>query len=130
MSYPDSENSMPNVNQEMKIICVACPRGCQLRVNRQGETLLVSEHGCKRGIEYAQQEVNDPRRMVATTVRLQGGTHPLLPVYTASPFPKGQIRELLKELRGISLSAPIKTGAVVLKDALGTGIDILASRDM
>jgi CxxC motif-containing protein len=121
---------MPDANQEMKIICVACPRGCQLRVSRQGETLLVSQHGCKRGIEYAQQEVNDPRRMVATTVRLQGGVHPLLPVYTTSPFPKGQIRTLLKELRKISLSAPIKTGTIVLKDALGTGIDILASRDM
>ena len=112
------------------MICVACPKGCHLRVNKQGKTLLVSDQGCKRGDEYAQQELTDPRRMVATTVRIKHELHPLLPVYTSAPFPKGQIRCLLKELRKINLHTPIKMGEAVLKNALGTGIDIIASHDI
>ena len=118
------------MNEESKIICVACPKGCRLRINRQGETIVVSEQGCKRGEQYAVQEMTDPRRMIATTVRIHSNSHSLLPVYTSAPIPKGKIQYLLKELRNIDLFAPVKMGQVVLKDVLGTGIDVLASRDI
>ena len=118
------------MNKEIKIICVACPQGCRLRINYQGETIIVSEQGCKRGEKYALQEMTDPRRMVATTVRIKSNSHPLLPVYTSAPIPKGMILPLLKELRKINLNVPVKMGQVVLKDCLGTGVDMLASRDI
>jgi CxxC motif-containing protein len=51
-------------------------------------------------------------------------------VYTAIPFPKGKIKLLLKALQGIKLRAPVRMGQVILKNALGTGIDVLASRDL
>lgn len=114
----------------MDIICVACPKGCQLETRRSGEEILVSNEGCKRGQEYAVNEIHDPRRMVASTVRVQGGLHPLMPVHTALPFPKGQIKALLAALRGVELQAPVRVRQVVLSDSLGSGIDILASRDM
>jgi len=66
----------------------------------------------------------------ASTVRVENGLHPLVPVYTTEPFPKGKIEDLLKELRKVKLQAPVKLGQVVLKDALGTGIDVIASRDI
>ncbi len=118
------------MENEIKIICVACPKGCRLRVNRQGETWLVSNQGCKRGVDYAKQEITDPRRMIATTVRIEHPLYPLLPVYTSSPFPKDQIGSLLQELRKIHLNPPMKMGEVVYKNALGTGIDVIASRDI
>lgn len=68
--------------------------------------------------------------MVATTVRVAGGFHPLVPVYTAEPFPKGQIRNLLGMLRKVELQAPVTMAQTVLADALGTGIDVVASRDL
>jgi CxxC motif-containing protein len=68
--------------------------------------------------------------MVATTVRINGGRHRLLPVYTAAPFPKARIMDLLALLRSTQVQAPVKAGQVILKNALDTGISILASRDM
>jgi CxxC motif-containing protein len=119
---------MPEID---KVICITCPKGCRLDVTREGDTILkVDNCGCKRGEEYVKAELTDPRRMVATTVKIQGSLHPLLPVYTAKPFPKPRIRELLNALQQVELSAPVTMGAVVVKDALGTGIDILASREM
>jgi CxxC motif-containing protein len=114
-----------------KVICITCPKGCRLDVTREGDTILkVDNCGCKRGEEYVKAELTDPRRMVATTVKIKGGLHPLLPVYTASPFPKPRIRELLGALQEVELKTPVGMGEVVVKDALGTGIDILASREM
>ena len=113
-----------------EIICVACPKGCRLEARRENGEILVTNEGCKRGREYAVSEITDPRRMVATTVRVEKGSHPLLPVYTASPFPKDRITELLNTLRQVKIKSPVSVNQVVLADALGTGIDIIASRDL
>jgi len=115
---------------ESKIICITCPKGCTLEVTHDGKTVIRVKQGCKRGKEYAQRELADPRRMVATTVRIRGGVHPLLPVATAAPFPKPRIRELMDVLRQVEVEAPVEAGQTILRDALGTGIDIIASRRM
>jgi CxxC motif-containing protein len=105
--------------------------GCSLEVTHDGQTITkVGGEQCRRGREYAQAELTDPRRMVTTTARVKGGLHPLVPVYTAAPIPKPKIFDLLEELRKVELQAPVKAGQVVLADALGTGIDVLASRDL
>ncbi len=118
------------MQEKTKILCITCPKGCTLEVTREGQTVVEIKPGCKRGHEYANRELVDPRRMVASTVQVRQGIHPLLPVYTSAPFPKGQISALLAELRQLEVSAPVTMGAVVIEDALGTGVNILASRDM
>jgi CxxC motif-containing protein len=79
---------------------------------------------------FAVTELTDPRRMFATSVKVKGGIHPLAPVYTEKPVPKSLIFDIVKELRKIELEAPVRIGQVVLEDALGTGINIIASRDL
>lgn len=113
-----------------EIICVTCPKGCTLRVKHEGKEVLEVLDGCKRGEEYAICELQDPRRMVASTVRVEGGLHPLVPVYTRKAFPKHLIPELARSLRQVAVPAPVRINQVVLADALGTGIDVVASRDM
>jgi CxxC motif-containing protein len=122
---------MKNKNDKlMEIICVACPKGCRLEATRKDGEILVTKQGCKRGVEYAISEIRDPRRMVASTVRVDHALHPLVPVYTSAPFPKGKINELLAEIRKISLAAPVKMDQIIIENALGTGIDVIASRDL
>lgn len=120
------------MNQEeiTRLICITCPKGCTLEVHREGDTVVKVEQGCKRGHEYARRELVDPRRMISSTVRIKGGEHPLLPVYTSDAFPKPRIPELMTTLRKLDIKAPIRMNEIVLADALGTGINILASRDM
>jgi CxxC motif-containing protein len=113
------------------MICITCPVGCALEVTHDGSTITrVVGHSCKKGIDYAQTELTDPRRMLASTVRVRGGLHPLVPVCTAAPMPKPLIFDLLAELRRVELEAPVRLGQVVLENALGTGIDVVASRDL
>ncbi|MBN1878067.1 MAG: DUF1667 domain-containing protein [Anaerolineae bacterium] len=113
------------------MICITCPMGCTIQVTHEGDTLLhVDGNTCKRGQDYVQRELTDPRRMVATTVKVKEGLHPLVPVYTTAPFPKPRIFELLTEVRKLEIEAPVTKGQVILNNALGTGINIVASREM
>jgi CxxC motif-containing protein len=114
-----------------KIICITCPMGCTLEVTHDGGTITkVDGEQCKRGKEYAQAELTDPRRMVTSTAKVKGGVHPLVPVYTAAPIPKPRIFDLLAELRKVELQAPVKAGQKVLENVFDTGIDVLASRNL
>lgn len=114
-----------------EFICTACPKGCMLKVLMEGdEVVKIEGNTCRKGQDYARAEIFDPRRTVASTVRVSGGLHPLLPVYTASPVPKPAIRKVLQAIREVELAAPVAANSVVLEDAAGTGIAILASRDM
>lgn len=113
------------------LICVTCPMGCKLQIVHEGNTVLAVEGNvCRRGEAYAGAELVDPRRMVATTVQVVGGVHPLVPVYTTKPLPKPLIFELLSELRQVVLHAPIEAGQMVLGNALGTGVEVRTSRAM
>ena len=116
--------------EKINLICVSCPKGCTLDVKREGDTIISVEAGCKRGVTYAHQELFDPRRMVASTVKVIDGLHPLVPVATSDPFPKPQIPQLLQALREIQIQAPVKIGQVIIPSVLGTDVDIIASRDM
>ena len=115
----------------LKLICISCPQGCALEVTVEGKTVLkVDGESCKQGIDYAKREITDPRRMIASTVRVKNGFHPLVPVYTRMPIPKNVIDNVLKELRNVELTAPVALGTIVIKNVLGTGIDVITSRDM
>lgn len=116
--------------REDQFICTTCPKGCMLNVVRDGDTFIQITAGCKRGKDYAKQELTDPRRMVATTIKVNHGLHPLIPVYTSAPFPKPKIQDLLTEIRKVQVEAPIKMDQVLLENVLDSGIDILASRNM
>lgn len=111
--------------------CINCPLSCSLELSEQeGKVLEVTGQGCNVGRKYAEQEFTDARRVVTTTVAVQDGTLPLLPVRTVGPIPKRLVIEAARTLADVIVEAPVKVGEVVLKDILGTGVDVIASRDL
>jgi len=119
--------------ERRSLICITCPMGCQLDLlfdPEQGRVLEVEGNGCRRAWSYAEKELTYPTRMVTTTVRVEGGMWPMVPVHTAEPIPKPAIFPLLQELRQVRVEAPIRCGQVVLANGAGTGVDVLTSRDL
>jgi CxxC motif-containing protein len=115
---------------ERKFICIRCPQGCEITTTLDGHGVITELTGnsCKLGPEYVKQEISDPRRTLTTTVMVDGGSHPLCPVWTEKPVPKDRVLELAALLRGIKLKAPVELNQIVLANALGTGINVIASR--
>ncbi|WP_053955373.1 DUF1667 domain-containing protein [Inediibacterium massiliense] len=113
-----------------EMICIVCPMGCHLEVDKQGEEYTVQGNKCKRGQEYAVKELTAPTRVVTTTVKIKNGILNRLPVKTKEPIPKDKIFECMKLMDSIEVTAPIHVGDVIIKDILGTGVDLVAARDM
>jgi CxxC motif-containing protein len=105
--------------------------GCTLVIALDGTTIKsIKGNQCKKGLIYAESEFIDPRRTVTTTVKVRGGIHPLVPVYTSEPFPTSLIFKLLNDLRVIELEAPVQSGQSVLNNVYNTKIDVITSRSL
>jgi len=113
-----------------KLVCIECPLGCEMEAEEIDEEIKVSGNRCPRGEKYAIQEMRDPRRVLTTTVFIEGGIYPLLPVRSDGKIPKGMVKECVKELAKIKVKAPVRMGEVIAKDVCNTGVDIIASRSM
>jgi CxxC motif-containing protein len=113
-------------------VCIACPIGCPLQLVHRGDTIQeISGNNCKRGAKYAQQEFTDPRRSFSTTIPIEGGIYPRLPVKLSAPIRKESILQAARVIRGLSASAPVACGEIVLTDLLGEeGIQVVACRTM
>ncbi len=113
-----------------ELICINCPLGCPLTVTIDGDEITVTGNTCPRGEAYGKKEVTDPTRIVTSTVPVSGGDMARLPVKTASDIPKGKILEVMEAVHAARVQAPVRIGDVVVRDAAGTGVDILATRDV
>ncbi len=114
-----------------KITCITCPNGCLITVTEHPDGKCETEGaGCKRGEEYAVQEYREPKRMLITTMRIEGGILPVLPVRSNKALPKGRIFDAVKQVNATSVRAPVKMGTVIIPNLLGLGVDVIASRDM
>jgi len=114
----------------MELICICCPLGCRMTVEKSGENYTVTGNTCKRGEAYAIAEMTAPERMVTSSVKIEGGDCAMLSVKTDKPIAKGKIFEALEALRSVSATAPVKIGDVVLENVLGTGVSFVASRNV
>ncbi|MCC8158145.1 MAG: DUF1667 domain-containing protein [Phascolarctobacterium sp.] len=111
--------------------CIMCPLGCEMTVTiEDGAVTGVTGNTCPRGPKYAHDEVVAPKRMLTSTVRVNGGLLPLVPVVSKTTLPKERILDCAAALRQVIVEAPVSEGQVIVENILGLGVDIVASRSM
>ena len=114
-----------------EMICVSCPKGCRITVqNRCGEIISITGNDCPRGIKYAQEEFINPLRILPTTVKVIGGELPLVSVKTKKAIPKRLLLKAMAEIAEIEVKAPVKIGQVIKDDLMGTGVSLVATRNI
>lgn len=112
------------------LICIECPRSCVLAVDIENcRVVKVSGEKCPKGKDYAVSEVENPRRVLTSTVSARGLNLKMVPVRTDKPIPKDRILEAAGEIRKIRLAKPVNTGEVIVRDFLGLGVNLIATRD-
>ncbi|MCD8067961.1 MAG: DUF1667 domain-containing protein [Lachnospiraceae bacterium] len=113
-----------------ELICIVCPMGCQLLVQVEGaEVKSVRGNTCPRGDAYARKEVTNPTRIITTTVCVEGWDE-MLSVKTAEGIPKGKIMDCVRSLKNIRVKRPVHIGDVILEDVAGTGIPVVATKNI
>ena len=117
------------------VTCVICPKGCSISVDWEDESgkkviREVKGNSCKRGFTYASSEVVHPERVLSSTVRIRDGKLSLLPVRSASPLPKELLLTAMETIKRTVINAPVKMGDIIIPDIAGTGISMIACRDV
>lgn len=112
-----------------ELICIVCPKGCHLKVDEENGC-AVTGNGCPRGAEYGKIELTNPTRVITSTVRVTGASHPRCPVKTDRAVPKGLIFAAMAALDGVTLAAPVRVGQTVVENVCGTGANFVATRDL
>lgn len=110
----------------MKIICINCPKGCALEVEKKGAEVVVTGHSCPRGESYGRAELVNPTRMVTGLVKVAGMRKPL-PVKTRTAIPKVKINDVLFALHQTTVQLPVSIGDVIIPDVASTGVDVVAT---
>ena len=112
-----------------ELICIGCPKGCHLRVD-ENNNYEVSGAGCEKGEEYGKTELKDPRRVLTSTVAIEGAALKRCSVKTDSAIPKGELFNVMDALDQVILRSPVKIGDVVIKNVCNTGADIIATKNL
>lgn len=73
--------------EKRELTCISCPMGCQMTVLMDDESIRVTGNACKRGEVYARKEVTNPRRVVTSTVKVNGGEFARVSVKTETDVP-------------------------------------------
>jgi CxxC motif-containing protein len=112
----------------MKIVCINCPLGCRLLVDKYGDgTIDVKGNECPRGVKYAEQEMVDPRRVLATTVKTVSHEIPRVSVRSREAIPLHLLFTAMKEINRYTLDHDVAVGEIVLENLAATGIPLIAT---
>ena len=102
--------------EKRDLTCIGCPLGCQITVTMEnGEVTDVKGNTCPRGDKYAREEVTNPTRVVTSIVKV---------------IPKGKIFDILDEIKPVVVKAPVKIGDVIVPNVAGTGVDVIATKNI
>ncbi len=115
------------------LTCINCPLGCTLDVEiADGEVVRVTGNTCKRGEVYGRKEVTNPTRIVTSSVFVSGSSTGARTVSckTASDVPKDKIFDVIDAVRGVTVPCPVHIGDVIVPDAAGCGVDVIATKEV
>lgn len=115
-----------------ELVCITCPMSChiQVEIDERNQIKRVMGNSCPRGEKYVRKELTHPERMLTSTVRIEGGIYPMLPVMTDRTIPKDKIYDVMNEIKKIRIQAPVKYRDLIIENVCGTGANIIASRNM
>jgi len=98
--------------------------------SKDGKITSITGNACPKGIKYVEEEFINPLRILPTTVKVIGGEFPLVSVKTEKAIPKRLLLKAMVEIAEIEVEAPVKIGQVIKDDLIGTGVSLVATRNV
>jgi CxxC motif-containing protein len=114
---------------QKKLICIECPQGCELLAElKNGQMITVTGNTCPKGENYARSEIENPVRILTTSVLAEGLDRSMISIKSTTPIPKPQIMKAMQTIKKIKITHPVKVGDTIQKKLLNLDIDLIATR--
>ncbi|MBU1863452.1 MAG: DUF1667 domain-containing protein [Candidatus Omnitrophica bacterium] len=112
-----------------KITCIECPTGCLLEVSiENGHFSTVENNKCPKGFAYAQAEIENPMRILTSTVIAHGLSLKMIPVRTDQPISKLLLLSAMEEIKKIVIDKPVAIGETIVHNFMNTGVKLITTR--
>lgn len=113
------------------LVCLACECSCNLTISIDNSKIIsITGNKCKNGISYANKECIIPSRVITTIITVTNGSSRTVPVKSEVDVPKSLIFNILKELKDLTVDAPINTGDIIKENICNTGVNIIATKSV
>ena len=110
-----------------KLVCIGCPKGCEMDVSMDGDKVVVVGNSCPKGEDFAIAEMTNPVRVLCSSVKTTFAEYPVLPVRTTEEIPKAKLMEAMEVINAFELDHEVEVGECLIKNILGTSADIIAT---
>jgi CxxC motif-containing protein len=113
-----------------KLTCIECPQGCLLSIKiENGQVMEVEGGKCPKGETYAKQEIENPVRILTSTIMTDGLEMKTAPVRTDKPIPKDKLSQAMEEVKKIHLTRTVRCKEVIVNNFMGLNVNLIATRD-
>ena len=112
------------------LTCIECPEGCRLSTRiEQDKVIAVTGNKCPKGEKYAISEIENPVRVLTSTVLTEALDLKMVPVRTDGPIPKSDLFKAMKEVKKMRIKKPLKTGDIIQENFISPGVNLISTRD-
>ncbi|MFO8165674.1 MAG: DUF1667 domain-containing protein [Desulfatiglandales bacterium] len=112
-----------------EFICIVCPNSCRITAEyNEQEIKHIEGAQCKKGEEFIKNEIQNPLRIFAGSVKCKNGDYQLVSVKTNKPIPKKYMKKVAQKTHELVVEAPVEIGQVIFSDILGKDADLVATR--
>ena len=110
-------------------VCTVCPKGCEVNVEfENGKIVNICGNSCEKGKEFAIGEFTCPRRVVTSTVKVDGGD--VIPVRTSGAIKKELIFSVMQKIKAVNVFTKITAGDIIIENVDGEGTNLIATRSI
>ncbi len=109
---------------EGHLICLCCPRGCELSLDGDG---AVAGAACPRGADFYRTERLERRRYLTLVVTAEGKR---VPLRSREPIPREKFDEVRALAYAARIALPVRAGQTLLANPAGCGSDLVAQCDI
>lgn len=114
-----------------KFTCIVCPNGCEIETIIENNKVVSIEGAlCKKGEEYVIQEMYNPKRNIASSVKVIDGESSLVSVRLTDAIPKAEIFNVMQEIIKARIQAPTQVGQIVIKNVSNLNVDVMATKEI
>ncbi len=105
-----------------EITCIICPVGCRILIDKDN----ISNYKCKKGLNYAREELINPKRNITTTVKAINLSKRRVAVKLDKEIPKDALVDVLKEIKKVKIDKKVKRGEIIKENILNLGVNLIS----
>ena len=107
------------------LVCIVCPKGCEIELYGSASNPTFEGYSCERGLEFAKQDIVNPKRVLCTTVLTKDSR--LLPVRTDREIPLESFEKVMNRVKNIVVKKPVRRGEVIVENIENTNANLIAT---